>query len=81
MKIYPLDEDGMRKLDKIATALYGNGSHLTPDARRDLAHQLNTLCNELRQCETVWCPACSGTGKLPDGKTCTSCDADYEQAF
>jgi hypothetical protein len=46
--IYMIDESQMKRLRFIEMALYGTGTPVTPDARRDLANNLNLVLNEIR---------------------------------
>ncbi len=50
---YALDSDCFAKLEAILKALYGDGSHLTPDMRRDLAHKLLEVRNTIKDTEGV----------------------------
>lgn len=52
MKVYVLDEDQWRRLLGIEQALYGDGTVMSEDRRRDLANALNGLTHEIRT--QVW---------------------------
>jgi hypothetical protein len=45
--VYAFEPEDFNKLLYIEKALYGNGTHLTSDARRDLANLLNYLLHHL----------------------------------
>ena len=44
---YYLEPEQLEALQKINTALYGNGSKLTPDQRRDLANWMHVVLHEV----------------------------------
>ena len=48
--IYHLDAETFARLDSTLTRLYGHGEILTPDARRDLAHQLGLVRDTIASC-------------------------------
>jgi hypothetical protein len=45
--MFMLDENTMRKLLEVKNGLHGDGSILTPDARRDLANLLSLAVTEI----------------------------------
>lgn len=49
--IYLIEQYIYKKLLEVEQALYGDGTRLTPDARRDLANKLNLINNEIRKNE------------------------------
>lgn len=51
--IYLLEQFQFDKLRRIENVLFGDGSHLTPDKRRDLANMLSQLLYEVEQYSKV----------------------------
>jgi hypothetical protein len=47
---YLLDDSQFRILERVKRDLYGNGSTLTPDARRDLANTMYAVLLTVEQC-------------------------------
>ncbi len=53
---YAFEPDDMEVLRKISKALYGNGSIIHPDQRRDLANLLNKVLGRAIPLEDQWGP-------------------------
>lgn len=53
MTIYYLDAETFARFEHLLTRLYGHGEILTPDARRDLAHQFGLVRDTIAACRDV----------------------------
>ena len=49
VKVYALDSDQLDILNYVKSKLYGDGSKLTSDARRDLANTLDAVLRNIEQ--------------------------------
>ena len=48
-KVYVLEDEQLALLERVEDGLYGDGTSLTPDTRRDLANTLNLVLGQIRQ--------------------------------
>jgi len=55
---YLIDEAQFARLQRVEIALHGDGTQLTPDARRDLANSLSQLRSEILS--QPWCDVPGG---------------------
>lgn len=53
LTVYYLDAETFARFEQLLDRLYGHGEILTPDTRRDLAHQFGLVRDTIAQCREV----------------------------